>query len=264
MPSCQDWIGVLSSLRDERTACVLVVVTGVRGSAPREEGARMIVTSDGIRHGTIGGGRLEQLATEHAQAMVSGEGAQVESVDFPLGETAGQCCGGAVTLFFERYDWRKPEVVIFGAGHVGQALGGLASYLNAEVRLVDSRRADELHPAPSAEISARLDLVDAPEGVVDELEVGASVVVMTHSHAIDQAILEACLQRRDELAYIGLIGSARKWARFQERLLAKGFSEADLEKVNSPIGLVQGPKEPRAIALSVAAELLEVLDKVRA
>jgi xanthine dehydrogenase accessory factor len=262
MPSCQDWIGVLSSLRDERTACVLVVVTGVRGSAPREEGARMIVTAEGIRHGTIGGGRLEQLATQHAQAMQAGEGAQVESVDFPLGETAGQCCGGAVTLFFERYDWKRPEVVIFGAGHVGQALGGLASYLNAEVRLVDSRSAEDLHPTPSAEVAARLDLVDAPEGVVDELEPGASVVVMTHSHALDQAILEVCLRRIDELAYVGLIGSERKWARFRERLLAKGFTEAALDKVNSPIGLVQGSKEPRAIALSVAAELLDVVAKV--
>jgi xanthine dehydrogenase accessory factor len=85
---------------------------------------------------------------------------------------------------------------------------------------------------------------------------------MTHSHALDQAILEVCLRRIDELAYVGLIGSERKWARFRERLLAKGFSEAALDKVSSPIGLVQGSKEPRAIALSVAAELLDVVAKV--
>jgi xanthine dehydrogenase accessory factor len=222
----------------------------------------MIVTSDGIQHGTIGGGRLEQLATEHAQEIEAGKGAQVESVEFPLGESAGQCCGGAVTLFFERYDWKRREIAIFGAGHVGQALGGLAGYLEAEVRLVDSRSAEELHPTPSDEIKAMLDLVDAPEGVIDELKPGASVVVMTHSHALDQTILEACLHRMDELAYVGLIGSERKWARFRQRLLAKGFREADLDAVRSPIGLVQGSKEPRAIALSVAAELLEITARV--
>ncbi|MCH2105546.1 MAG: xanthine dehydrogenase accessory protein XdhC [Planctomycetes bacterium] len=258
MTSCQDWIGALSALRDERVPCVLVVVAGVKGSAPREEGARMIVAGDGIRHGTIGGGRLEQLATEHAQAMLTGDGAAAENVEFPLGETAGQCCGGAVTLFFERHEWRRREIVIFGAGHVGQALGGLAGYLDADLRLVDSRTPEELHPKPSAELAARLDLVDAPEGVVDEIEPGASIVVMTHSHAIDQEILEACLPRIHEFAYVGLIGSERKWARFQERLAAKGFSDEAIGAVRSPIGLVRGSKEPHAIALSVAAELLGV------
>ena len=260
--SCQDWIGALSTLRDDRVPCVLVVVAGVKGSAPREEGARMIVASDGIRHGTIGGGRLEQLATENAQTMLTSDGAPGENVDFPLGETAGQCCGGSVTLFFERHDWIRREVVIFGAGHVGQALGGLAGYLDADVRLVDSRTSSELHPTPTEEVSERLDLVDAPEGVVDELEPGASIVVMTHSHALDQAIIEACLPRIGEFAYVGLIGSERKWARFRERLSAKGFSDEALDAVRSPIGLVRGSKEPRAIALSVAAELLEVSSRV--
>ena len=262
MSSCQDWIGALSALRDERVPCVLVVVAGVKGSAPREEGARMIVAGDGIRHGTIGGGRLEQLATEHAQAMLTGDGAAAENVEFPLGESAGQCCGGAVTLFFERHEWRRREIVIFGAGHVGQALGGLAGYLDADLRLVDSRTPEELHPKPPSELAARLDLVDAPEGVIDELEPGASIVVMTHSHALDQAILEACLPRVHEFAYVGLIGSDRKWARFRERLKAKGFSEEALNAVRSPIGLVRGSKEPRAIAISVAAELLGVSQEV--
>jgi xanthine dehydrogenase accessory factor len=260
--SCQDWIGVLSTLRDERVPCALVVVAGVKGSAPREEGARMIVTSEGIRHGTIGGGRLELLATEHARKLLVSDGARAENVEFPLGESAGQCCGGSVTLFFERHEWRKREVVIFGAGHVGQALGGLASYIDADVRLVDSRELSELHPTPTDEVSARLDLVDAPEGVIDELEPGASVIVMTHSHGLDQTILEACLPRIRDFAYVGLIGSERKWARFRERLMAKGFSEETLDAVRSPIGIVRGSKEPRAIALSVAAELLEVLNRV--
>ncbi len=249
---------MLSALRDERVPCVLVVVAGVKGSAPRGEGARMIVAKDGIRYGTVGGGRLEQLATEHAQGMLAGEGVVAENVDFPLGESAGQCCGGAVTLFFERHEWRRREIVIFGAGHVGQALGGLAGYLGADLRLVDSRTSDELHPRPSEELAERLDLVDAPEGVVDEIEPGASIVVMTHSHALDQAILEACLPRIHDFAYVGLIGSDRKWARFRERLVAKGFDETAVDAVRSPIGLVRGPKEPRAIALSVAAELLGV------
>ena len=75
----------------------------------------------------------QRLAIEHATGLLASGSVKAESQQFPLGEKAGQCCGGAMTVFFETFFWRRPTNAIFGAGHVGQALGGLAPYLQANV-----------------------------------------------------------------------------------------------------------------------------------
>lgn len=255
------WIGVLAELRAARRPCAMVVVTGVRGSAPREVGARMIVSSGRIVHGTIGGGNLERLAIERAGELLAGDRAGSSTEDFPLGEVAGQCCGGAVTLFFETFPWVRRRVVVFGAGHVAQALGGLAPYLAADVLLIDAREESEIQPALPAQRPFELLCIDAPEAEVDALPSRCCVLVMTHSHALDLAILDRAL-RREPFTYLGLIGSERKWQRFQRRLLERGVPAEHLARVRCPIGLTKGSKEPAAIAISVAAELLQVLEKV--
>lgn len=253
------WLESLGALRAAGTPCVVVVVSDVKGSAPREVGARMVVADGRPVLGTIGGGRLEQLAIERAVALLADPTGVSMSMDVTLSEQAGQCCGGAVKLFLDPYRWSERRVVIFGAGHVGQAIAGLAPYLGARVRLVDGRHRQELHPAPSENANYDLDLVDAPEGVVDELKPDDAVLILTHDHALDLVILERVL-RRGPFRYVGMIGSARKWARFQKRLLARGFSEQDLESVRCPIGVTQTSKDPAAIALSVGAELSQVFE----
>ena len=97
--------------------------------------------------------------------------------------------------------------------------------------------------------------MDAPEAEIDELPDDALVLVMTHDHALDLEIVARAVKR--EFAYLGLIGSERKWERFQKRLLQRGFSAAELARVRCPIGTSKHSKEPTAIAISVAAELLE-------
>jgi xanthine dehydrogenase accessory factor len=257
----RDWIDALSRLRDARTPCALVVVAGLVGSGPREPGARMVVAGGRPVHGTIGGGRLEQLACEHAMAQLA-RGSAVETIEVPLSDAAGQCCGGKVRLHVETYAWRRPKVVVFGAGHVAQALAGLAPWLGADMLLVDPRRAEELVPEPPAARAWELLLVDAPEAEVDELPSDALVLVMTHSHALDLEILARALAR--DFAYLGLIGSARKWSKFRARLLARGATEDQLARVRCPIGMSKHSKEPNAIALSVAAELSEHLARADA
>lgn len=253
----QDWIERLSELRAERRACALVVVTAVEGSGPREPGARMIVAGGQLVHGTIGGGNLERLAIEHATALVSSGKAVSESVDYPLSEAAGQCCGGKVTLFFETFPWTRRKIAIFGAGHVAQAIAGLANYLSADLVLIDSREEREIQPALPRTRPYQLVLVDAPEEEVATLSDDTLVLVMTHSHGIDLEVVAKAIRR--DFAYLGLIGSERKWARFQKRLAARGFAPAEIAKVRCPIGVSKHSKEPTAIAISVAAELLEVL-----
>jgi xanthine dehydrogenase accessory factor len=259
----QDWIEALGALRDARRPCVLVVVTEVKGSTPREPGARMIVAEGRLAFGTVGGGNLERLAIERATALLARRDASSESADFPLAEVAGQCCGGHVTLFFEPFRWKRPTIAIFGAGHVGQALAGLAPWLAAEVRLVDGRDEQAIQPRLAATRPYELVLVDAPEAEVDELPPDALVVVMTHDHALDLEIVARAL-RRGTFPYLGLIGSERKWARFQKRLLQRGFAPEALARVRCPIGLAKTGKAPAAIALSTAAELAGVLEGAHA
>ena len=261
MHTPQSWIEVMSEHRAARRPCAMVVVTAVRGSAPREVGARMIVSEGRIAWGTIGGGNLEHLAVARCTELLAGAHATSESADFPLGEKAGQCCGGEVTLFFEAFPWERRHVVIFGAGHVAQALGALAPWLGAEVRLIDSRELEELHPPVPRERPYELLVIDAPEEEIERIPADALVLVMTHSHALDELVLERAL-RRGTFPYVGLIGSDRKWARFQLRLAARGISAEDLARVHCPIGLTRGSKEPNAIALSTAAQLSDVMAKL--
>jgi len=102
-----------------------------------------------------------------------------------------------------------------------------------------------------------LRLVDAPEAEIDALAADTLVLIMTHNHALDLEIVMRAIRR--DFPYVGLIGSERKWSRFQKRLEARGFTPAEIGKVRCPIGVSKHSKEPTAIAISVAAELLDVL-----
>jgi len=255
----QAWIERLAELRAAGRACVMVVVTEVKGSAPREAGTRMLVTGSKLDWGTIGGGNLEKLALEHATGLLSRPESISESVDYPLAEKTGQCCGGQVTLFFESFRWQRSTIAIFGAGHVGQALAALAPWLKADVKLIDGREEAELVPAIPIDAPYELECIDAPEAEIDELPADALVLVMTHSHALDLVIVEHAL-RRGSFPYVGLIGSQRKWQRFRQRLLKQGFSEEQVDAVRCPIGISQASKDPAAIALSTATELIEVME----
>lgn len=263
MDASQDWIEALGALRAQGRHCALVVVTATKGSAPRESGARMLVEEGRLAWGTIGGGNLEKLAIEHASALLARGGTISESVEFPLAEATGQCCGGAVTLFFETFTWQRRTIAIFGAGHVGQALGALAPWLKARVLVIDGREEAAIQPRLPRERAFELLCVDAPEAELDTLPADALVLVMTHSHALDLEIIDRALAKRD-FPYLGLIGSQRKWSRFQKRLVQRGHSSERLTRVKCPIGVSKTSKDPAAIALSAAAELVEVMERSRA
>lgn len=259
----QGWLDALGELRERAEPCVLVVVTRLEGSGPREPGARMLVAGGDLVHGTIGGGNVEHLAIEHATALLADAARGSESVDFPLAEVAGQCCGGRVTLFFEPYRWRRPTVAVFGAGHVGQALASLAPWMKARVLLIDGRDESEIRPRLPEPRSRAYELVTtgAPEDEIDALPPDALVVVMTHSHALDLELVARALSR-GTFPYLGLIGSGRKWLRFRARLEQRGVPAGSLARVTCPIGVRQDSKDPSAIALSTATELVGILTQL--
>ncbi len=116
VPVVNEWISDLCDLGAAGEAAVLVTVAGIRGSAPREIGAKMIVTSNATI-GTIGGGQLEYQATRIAAGMLGEEGMALRS--FPLGSSMGQCCGGVVEILFEPVagalpDWLRDLAALHG------------------------------------------------------------------------------------------------------------------------------------------------------
>ena len=248
---------------------VLVSVVAAQGSVPREVGAWMAVFAQ-HQVGTIGGGQLEWQATALARQALQGDASLPLRQRMALGPSLGQCCGGAVELNFEavaahdlpllrsRLEPDLKPVALFGGGHVGRALVEVLSRLPFALRWVDSR--DEVFPAdlPEQVVCEHSDPVQA---AVADLQPHSQVLIMSFSHAQDLDVVAACLKRlrlRNDLPFIGLIGSATKWATFQRRLQEKGFADEEIQRITCPIGVpgISG-KQPEVIAVSVAAQLLE-------
>ncbi len=261
------WFENLARLTEQKVPLVLVTLLSVRGHAPREAGAKMLVTAEAA-YGSIGGGNLEATAITLARKLLGSSGPTPQIHTLRLTENAPaehgvQCCGGEVQVLLEVVTPARPTVAIFGVGHVGLALAKVLSILPVELWLVDSRAemlTDE-RLRPLQQEQARLRVFHAPilDGIVNDLPAGAHLIIMTHDHAEDLFVLEAAL-RRSDLGFIGLIGSAVKWRNFQHKLLQQGLSQAALARVTCPVGLpLTRSKAPEAIAIATAGQLLPLL-----
>lgn len=233
---------------------VTVRVTQTRGSAPREAGTAMRIYAD-HQSGTIGGGALEWEATRIARDMLA-QGTAAAHRTMPLGPDLGQCCGGAVTLAFERDAADEvadtTPVWIWGAGHVGRAIAAVVQPLpDWDVTLIDTTAArlpdtppDGVTPLVAADMvkAARFAPADAHH------------LIVTYSHDIDLQLCNQLLQQ--PTGGIGLIGSATKWARFHKRLGEMGHAGDEISTITCPIGNPNLGKHPAAIAIGVAAAMI--------
>ena len=250
---------------------VLVTVMVAHGSVPREAGAWMAVFAQG-EVGTIGGGQLEWQAIAQSRQALQGLAALPTQQRVALGPSLGQCCGGAVELGFEpmsaqdlpllqqRLTPALTPVALFGGGHVGRALVDVLSRLPFALRWIDSR--NDVFPT-QLPAQVQTEHSDPVQAAVADLLPNSQVLIMSFSHAEDLDVVAACLQRlrkHDDLPFVGLIGSATKWATFQRRLTEKGFSQQEMQLITCPIGLagIDG-KQPEVIAVAVAAQLLKQL-----
>lgn len=229
---------------------IRVRVISAKGSTPRDEGAEMFVGPDSVE-GTIGGGQLEYMAIDRARRMLESGEARAE-MDIPLGPEIGQCCGGRVRLSLDREaatPQDHPDVLIFGAGHVGRALALALQPLPVNVALIDQRPEELALAAPGIETR----LTPLPEAEIRAARPGSAIVILTHDHALDFMLVAEALSRSD-LAYIGMIGSATKRAQFNRFARDRGIDPAPL---TSPIGAgFSSDKRPAVIAAYTAAELM--------
>lgn len=225
-----------------RTGAPFAIVTRVA----RDEHAanRLVVTADDVR-GTLGDVAMDSDAIGVARARLAAAHDGAALVAFERDAAT------ALLVHVERSG--AFPVLVFGNGHVGRALVNVLGVVPAQVRWVDARVADFPEHIPgNVEIVA----TDAPDDEIADAPAGTFVVITTHSHALDLALVEAALAR-DDWAYAGLIGSKSKRAQFERRLAARGFSDP-FARIRCPIGTavaIRG-KHPGAIAVAVAAELL--------
>jgi xanthine dehydrogenase accessory factor len=263
-----DWLGAAQQLRHDGQPGVLVTVIEVRGHAPREAGAKMVVSRD-RSWGSVGGGNLEASAIARAQELIESGAVQPEIRENELNphvrtEHGRQCCGGVVRLLLEPLPAR-PAVAVFGIGHVGYELARVLSRMPIHLHLADSRaeQLDRVRLADvidgDADVSIHHTLLG--EQVLEQLPPGAHVVIMTHDHAEDFALCDAALRLEQPLGGIGLIGSSAKWTRFQAMLAAEGHGAEAIARITCPIGQpgLTG-KDPAVIAVAVASALLQSLE----
>lgn len=251
---------------------ILVEIEAVKGSSPREAGTFMLVSATRIWE-TIGGGQFEYMAIDHARAILDGR-TEIDVLDIPLGPEIGQCCGGRTLLRFIKVteavadalskrmqdaEDQQPAIFVFGAGHVGKALANSLSLLPMSVSVIETRR-EELVGLPGSVLTH---LTAIPEAMVRDIPAGGTVIIVTHDHALDFLIAKEALCR-DDLAYIGMIGSKTKRATFANWLAREGHV-GTLDNLVLPIGgtLVKD-KRPAIIAALVTSEVLHAIQRFAA
>jgi xanthine dehydrogenase accessory factor len=249
-------------LESEGTPFVLVTVVDAVGSVPQDQGARMIVTAEGLATGTVGGGKIEAKAMAEAQRMLSSNDLndRLLFVDWNLKRDVGMTCGGSFKIFFEKHGGTRWDIAVFGAGHVAQALIPVLLQLDCRVTCFDMR-AEWLSRLPD---SPRLKRVHAPDlpAEVPNIPEGAFVLLMTMGHTSDRPILIEILRSRS-FPYLGVIGSAAKAMRLQKDVTEAGLPEEARDAFYCPIGLPIGTNQPMEIAVSVAAQLIQERDQLR-
>jgi xanthine dehydrogenase accessory factor len=230
---------------------VLATVIEAMGSAPRDAGARMIIRSNGTLIGTIGGGAIEKIVADEALTIMGGTAPKI--IRHSL-KDIGMECGGGMSVFLEPIN-PMAQLFIFGAGHIGAVLSQVAKLLDFNVTVIDNR--------PEYADAGKLPWVDAV--VCDEylkaisrLKFSSScfVVILTHRHAHDFEVLEACLKH--PCAYLGMIGSKKKVATCMQQLRDKGVTDEVIATIKAPVGIDIAANTPSEIAVSIAAELVDM------
>jgi xanthine dehydrogenase accessory factor len=250
-----------SELESQGIPFVVVTLLSTRGHAPQDPGAKALFSARGLEAGTVGGGKVEAKALVVAQELLSktelSPSERVFSVTWNLQHDVGMTCGGEVEFLFEAAAASKWQIVVFGAGHIAQALVPLLLTLDCRVTCIDSRKEwlDRL-PAQSARLR-KLCSDDMPS-LIDtaSLPAQAFYTLMTQGHATDLPILKKLLQRFQP-AYVGVIGSKVKAIKVRNELKAEGIPTERIEALRCPMGLPLGTNEPAEIAISIAAQLLQ-------
>lgn len=238
------------------TPFVAVTVVDTLGSTPQDRGAKMLVTPEGRVHGTVGGGKIEVRAIAEAQSMLSDSTApKTRFHQWSLEKDIGMTCGGIVRVYFEAFNVTRWNIVVFGAGHVANAVIDTLIKLDCSLTCIDPRE-EWLGRLPESPKLRKVHSTDMPSQVASIPE-GSFVLLMTMGHTTDKPILIEILRTR-QFPYLGVIGSNAKAKRLKKDVLDAGLPPEATKAFFCPVGLEIGSSHPQEIAISVAAQMLQV------
>jgi xanthine dehydrogenase accessory factor len=257
----------MAEKREAGHTFVLATMVRTQGSSPRDVGAKMLVFPDGSISGTIGGGNFEKMVIDDClgllkrgdQAGWKGPRTLLKTYKFSRSgpDATGMCCGGEADIFMELFT--PPErLIILGGGHIARDLVKIAADLDFRITVIDDRQEILIQYHKPVETI----LTDSEyEKSLPSLDENCYVVIVTRSHTIDRGVLARVI--RENVAYLGMIGSKTKVSETLAFLKAYGIEESLLGKVHTPIGLDIGAEGPYEIALSIAAELIATRRKAQ-
>jgi xanthine dehydrogenase accessory factor len=233
----------------------LCTIIRSKGSTPRHVTSKMLVYPDGHIMGTVGGGEVENRVIKEAVKAMNDKTPRLLAYNMANPERGDPgVCGGQVEIYVEPII-PKPVLVVVGVGHVGKAVAHLAKWLGFIVAVTDDRpdfcnpqavpEADEFYPLPLEELSSHLNITP-----------WTFIVLTTRGMDVDVRGLPSLLETN--AAYIGVIGSKRRWATTTKKLLDAGVPSKLVEGVHSPIGLEIHAETPEEIAVSIMAEIIKL------
>lgn len=250
----------IASISKEGTPFILVTAVQKEGAGPVEVGKKMIVKPNKQTFGTVGGGKLEYYAINKAMTLFESRKPLLERYALsddkiiPDATTLPMVCGGVVTLFYD-YFGPKEEILIFGGGHVGQALTHVLKTLSYQVSMIDDRK----------EICDQFKLADKiyNMGFVEYIEKYAIkdnqyIVVCTPSHLYDYHVINKVLELGLKPKYMGMLCSSTKLDDYLDKTYSTFGKNIDLRNFYAPIGLDTGGNRPEDIAISISSEILAV------
>jgi xanthine dehydrogenase accessory factor len=244
----------ITELLDQRKKFVVATIVEVKGSSPQKTGAKILIQPDGSFEFTIGGGTFEAEVIRDGLALLTGSAGQTHEYKLTK-QDIGMYCQGLVKVFFEKYA-PIPRLMIFGGGHVGQAISKLASATSLfHTVVIDDRKefaTRDKHPGADEVIHTDRTFTDS----LPEVDSETYLLILTRCHATDKLLVRKYIDA--PAAYIGLIGSEAKIRQFTRELEEEGISAERFRRIHAPVGIPIGGKNPAEIAISVLAEIIQV------
>lgn len=251
------WIEAIAYCQQKREPFVLATVTEHRGSVPRDAGAKMVITSSET-FDTIGGGNLEFKVTRSARELLLKGKPEILTEEYPLSAKLAQCCGGHAKVLLETHLIDVKNIAVFGAGHVANELVPILQRLPVKLHWIDER------PGMfSQEYQSNVSCIhtDCAVSELKALPANTLVLIMTHNHQLDFDLVKVGLSRED-IHFVGMIGSQTKAKRFSYKLAQRGLSKQKIAKLVSPVGELAIPgKTPIEVAISISAQIVQLLNK---
>jgi len=249
-----DKIQEIIRLRQKAAFCL---ITQTNGSTPRKIGSKMIVYSDNSVFGSIGGGEIEHFVVQKSQEILKTQ--QAQSFSFALKTDFEMACGGNVDVYIEPINIAK-QLIIFGGGHISKALVKIAKEFDFSIIVIDERE----NIFESWEKLENVNLINEHHEVaIPNLTFDSNtlICVITHTHTHDKALAGICGTK--EKAYLGVIASKTKSAKFAKELVEEGtLTQEQVGQIDMPMGFAMSCETPEEIAISILAKLIDTKNKI--